>query len=129
MAQPNQKNMLRDASNHFIPQYWDGNDFQPLQDLSKVYAQSTTTAFQTGAVTVTSTPTKLSVGLTDRNQVILYPPDVGSIYWGTSTVTQSTGAPLKAGDSPMEFDFKDTTLNIWAVSDGTDRTIRIVESK
>jgi hypothetical protein len=89
--------------------------------------------FAVGAVTVTGTQVELKAGATamhQRWQLIVYPPDAGTIYWGKSGVTSATGAPLNAGDAPLTFDmYPDTMVPIYAVNDGTDRTVRVVESK
>jgi hypothetical protein len=89
--------------------------------------------FENGAVTVTATQVELKAGATamhQRWQLIVYPPTVGTIYWGKSGVTSSTGAPLSAGDSPVTFDmYPNTMVPIYAVSDGTNRDVRVVESK
>jgi hypothetical protein len=89
--------------------------------------------FVNGAVTVTATQVELKAGATalgQRWQMIVYPPTLGTIYWGKSGVTSATGAPLSAGDNPLTFDmYPDTMVPIYAVSDGTDRNVRVVESK
>jgi hypothetical protein len=89
--------------------------------------------FAVGAVTVTGTQIELKAGaiaMHQRWQLIVYPPDAGTIYWGKSGVTSATGAPLNAGDAPLTFDmYPDTMVPIYAVSDGTDHTVRVVESK
>lgn len=125
------KKLLTDAAGHFVPQYWDetAQDYKPLTDPTKVYAQGSLSDFRTTSMNITSTPVELTAGLTGRTQLICYPPDTGTIYWGQYGVTSGNGAPLKAGDAPVEFSFADTTLKIYAVSDGTDHTIRLVESK
>lgn len=91
--------------------------------------ESGISSFKTASVTITSTVKELTAGLSNRNKLIVYPPTSGTIYWGTSSVTSSNGAPLKSGDSPIEFPLNDTTLKIYAVSDGTDRDIRVVDSQ
>lgn len=87
----------------------------------------------TGAVTVTATQVELKAGttrLTARKQMIVYPPMAGKIYWGPSGVTVATGAPLAAGDPPVVFDFDPSVdVAIYAVNDGTDREVRVVEAK
>jgi hypothetical protein len=88
--------------------------------------------FRTDAVTVTATAVELKAGtsaLAGRKQMIVYPPTVGTVYWGTSSVTSATGAPLAAGDDPLEFNFANDDVKVYAVSDGTDRSVRVVESK
>lgn len=88
--------------------------------------------FVTGALTITATAVELKVGasvLTGRKQLIIYPPTAGTIYWGASNVTSANGAPLTVGDLPLEFSFANDTVKVYAVSDGTDRNIRVVESK
>ena len=89
--------------------------------------------FANGAVTVTASQVELKAGSTamaQRWQLIVYPPTVGTIYWGKTGVTSSTGAPLSAGDTPLAFDmYPDTMLPIYAVSDGTNRDVRVVEAK
>ena len=125
------KPLLKDSKGQIVPQYWDEvmQEYKPLTDLRKVYAQGTLSDLKTTAVTVTSTQTELTAGLSGRTQLICYPPDVGTIYWGAYGVNSGTGAPLKSGDQPIEFNFADNTLKIYAVSDNTNRTIRVVESK
>lgn len=88
-------------------------------------------AFETNAVTVTAAAVELKAGATTmagRKQLIVYPPDAGTIYWGNSGVTAATGAPLKAGDLPIEFNVSEI-VKVFSVNDGTDRSVRVVESK
>jgi hypothetical protein len=91
------------------------------------------TGFATASVTVQSTAKKLFTEASEmvgRKQLIIYPPSVGIIYWGTSTVTAGTGIPLTVGDAPLSFDFDpNSPLSIWVINDGTDRDIKVVESK
>lgn len=89
--------------------------------------------FVNGAVNVLSTQVELKAGITalhQRWQMIVYPPSVGTIYWGKSGVTDATGAPLSAGDNPLTFDmYPDTMVPIYAVNDGTNRDVRVVEAR
>ncbi|MGE7954914.1 hypothetical protein [Lysinibacillus xylanilyticus] len=88
--------------------------------------------FKTGVMTVTGVATPVKIGasiLANRKQLIMLPPTAGTIYWGhDSTVTAATGIPLSATDGSVSFDIKsDSRLAIYAVSDGTDRQIKVVE--
>lgn len=88
--------------------------------------------FKTGVMTVTATATSVKIGastMTKRKQLIMLPPSEGTIYWGSDpTVTASTGIPLTAGDGNVTFDIKPSSnMSIYAVSDGTDRVIKIIE--
>jgi hypothetical protein len=89
--------------------------------------------FTNGSVTVTSTQVELKVGtspMSGRKQMIVYPPSSGTIYWGKSGVTPENGAPLSAEDDPLIFDFNpNVPISVYAVSDGTDRIIKVVEMK
>jgi len=95
--------------------------------------ESGVTDFKANAVTVISTPTELKADvakLESRYQMIIYPPASGIIYWGKSDVSSATGAPLSAGDPALVFNFNPLIpLGIYAVSDGTDRIVKVVESK
>ncbi|WP_410514738.1 Ig-like domain-containing protein [Paenibacillus sp. BR2-3] len=83
---------------------------------------------KTNAITITSAPVELKTGkLTGRKQLIVYPPDTGVIYWGSASVTERTGAPHKSADSPLKFIIGDN-VKIYAVSDGTNRSVRVVET-
>lgn len=87
---------------------------------------------KTKAIKVTSTPTPVSLGLVNRKQLILYPPDSGLIYWGTNTVNDRDGIPLKYNDSPVVFDINENSnLEIFVVQYDpltADFTIRVVEA-
>jgi len=83
-------------------------------------------------VTSAITAVELTTGLmTDKTQLIIYPPVAGLIYWGsTETDLATNGAPLSAGDTPLEFNFAIAGgFPIYAVNDGTSRNVRVVESK
>jgi len=83
--------------------------------------------FRTMPIEIASAAVELRTGaLAVRTQLIVYPPETGMIYWGTASVTAGTGAPLKAADPPLSFHLGDH-LRIFAVSDGTNRIVRIVE--
>jgi hypothetical protein len=90
-----------------------------------------TTALATASLTILN-KMEITTGdpnLVDRKQLIIYPPDTGTLYWGNDSVTVATGAPLRPGDSPLIFDFDpNNPLKIYGVSD-TTVTIRVVESK
>lgn len=82
-------------------------------------------------LTVPATEVELKAGgirLTGRKQLIIYPPSAGSIYWGASGLSSSNGAPLKSTDPPLVFDISGD-FSIYAVNDGTNRDIRVVEAK
>jgi len=82
-------------------------------------------------IDVGATATLLTAGLADRNQLVLYPPVAGLIYFGTTDTNLATnGLPLVAGDAPVIFNF-DTSggFSVYAVSDGTIRNVRVGESK
>lgn len=89
--------------------------------------------FENGAVTVTSTQVELkagSIAMHQRWKLIVFPPTTGTIYWGKSGVTTATGIPLSAGDTPVEFDMLPKKMvNVYAVSDGTNRDVRVLEVK
>lgn len=95
--------------------------------------QAGVTDFKVNSVTVLSTAVELKADvatMSGRYQMIVYPPTAGTIYWGKSDVSIATGAPLNAGDAPLSFDFFPTiSLPIYAVSDGTNRTVKVVEAK
>lgn len=102
----------------------------PLSVTGLVKSESIS-GLDTAALTITSTAKELKVGtvtMVGRKQLFLYPPATGKVYWGTSTVTSATGIPLVAGDSPVEFVINDK-VKVFAVSDGTDREVRVVETK
>jgi len=83
-------------------------------------------------VTSATVAVELTTGLmTDKTQLIIYPPIAGLIYWGsTETDLATNGAPLSAGDTPLEFNFAVAGgFPIYAVNDGTSRNVRVVESK
>lgn len=89
--------------------------------------------FRTGQVTVTATEVELKAELTamsGRKQLIVYPPSAGTIYWGKTGVTSTSGAPLAAGGQPVVFDFDpNVAIAVYAINDGTDRTVKVVEVK
>lgn len=75
---------------------------------------------------------ELTTGLLpDKTQLVIYPPDAGKIYWGsTATNLATNGLPLNAGDAPIVFDFAVSGgFPIYAVNDGTTRNVRVGESK
>ena len=136
--------MLKDANGNFIPQYYDpdSDTFKPLTNTNNVVisASKTTVPVEingggieqliTNSLTVTSARVELKAGsavLANRKQVMIYPPTAGTVYWGNSAVTKDNGAPFNAGDEPMVFDVKPSSPRLFLVSDGTDRTIRVVE--
>lgn len=134
----NDKNMIKDLSGKtYVPQYFNPitNQWEAVE--GDVGAQSVqlppVTDFRNGAVSVGSVTIELkadTTALSGRRQLIVYPPTAGTIYWGTNTVTTLNGAPLNAGDAPLVFDFSPSKpVSIFAVSDGTNRDIRVVESK
>jgi hypothetical protein len=84
-----------------------------------------------GSLVITASALELKAGasaLTNRKQIILYPPDAGTVYWGKSGVTSATGAPFKSTDPPLYFDVDAGSPKLYAVNDGTNRTVRVVES-
>lgn len=85
------------------------------------------------ALTVTTGQVELKAGasaLTGRKQLIIYPPAAGTIYWGSSGVTSSTGAPMTSTSQPLSFTFNPNIyVALYAVSDGTNRTVQVVEAK
>ncbi|MGE7114945.1 hypothetical protein [Lysinibacillus sp. NPDC047702] len=88
--------------------------------------------FKTGVMTVTGAATSVKIGtsaMAKRKQLIMLPPSDGTIYWGSDPgVTASTGIPLTAGDGNVTFDIKPSSnMVIYAVSDGTDRVIKLIE--
>lgn len=89
--------------------------------------------FDNGAVTVTTFPVELKAKdtvMSNRYQMIVYPPPAGTIYWGGIDVSSANGIPLNAGDPPLTFDFfANVPISIYAVSDGTNRTVKVVEAK
>lgn len=113
------------------------NDFEALQGkggASKVIVTDyLTQAPLVGAVNITAVQVELKVGsliLEGRRQLIVFPPTAGKIYWGPTGVSSSNGAPLATGDAPVIFDFDDTiAIHIYAVNDGTEREVRVVECK
>lgn len=136
--------MLGDANGNLIPQYYDPvlDVFKPLTDTTKVIisASNTTVPVEingggieqlvTNSLIVTSTKVELKTGetaLTNRKQIMIYPPAAGTVYWGNSAVTKDNGAPFNTGDEPMVFDVNPSSPRLFVVSDGTDRTIRVVE--
>lgn len=86
------------------------------------------TNMSTGVITVTTGQIELTNGMSGRKQLIIYPPSVGTIYWGMSGVTSGTGIPLAAGGTPVVFNFA-ISFQVFAVSDGTNRNVSVVESK
>lgn len=87
---------------------------------------------RTGAITTNNVAQELKVEalpLEGREQILLYPPTTGKIYWGASNVTAANGAPLAAGDPPVQFMVNNNDFKVYVVSDGTNREIRVVESK
>jgi hypothetical protein len=84
-------------------------------------------------ITITATQIELKAGATaldGRKQLIIYPPDAGYILWGVTGLTADTGAKLAAGGSPVTFDIDpDCIVHLYAISDGTDRQIKVVEAK
>lgn len=112
-----------------------GQDGQPLDATAGRLEVNTRPTglkdFAHGSVTVSSTPVELKAGQTplpNRLQLIVYPPSSGTVYWGKNTVSQANGAPLSAGDPPVVFDFDPNKyVAIYAISDGTDRVVKVVE--
>lgn len=84
---------------------------------------------KTKAISVTSTPIAVSLGLVNRKQLILYPPDSGKIYWGTSLVNDRDGIPLKSTDAPVVFDMNDASnMQVFVVqNDLPEILLRVVE--
>jgi len=82
-------------------------------------------------IDVGATATLLTAGLADRMQLVLYPPTLGLIYFGTTDTDLATnGLPLNAGDPPAIFDFAVVGgFPVYAVNDGTIRNVRVGESK
>lgn len=131
----------------YIIQYFDKtkNDYvevatdQPLplqltgSNVTLTTRQEGTTNLLNGAVTVGSTQTELKVNaspLAGRTQMIVYPPNAGVIYWGATGVTAANGAPLAAGSQPITFTFDPKNpLSIFAINDGTNRDVKVVEAK
>lgn len=85
------------------------------------------------SVTITSAQVELKAGtvsLVNRLQMIVYPPTSGAIYWGANGLSVGTGAVLNSTDTPMIFDFDpDIPIHIYAISDGTNRAVKVVEIK
>lgn len=131
------RKILDDYDGRSIPQYFNKNkdQYEPVEGADGAYSVQLppTTDFRTGAVTVGNTAIELKAGastMAGRRQLIIYPPSAGRIYWGTATVTAANGAPLNAGDPPLVFDFSpDVAVKVYAVNDGTNREVRVVESK
>ncbi|MGM0882593.1 MAG: hypothetical protein ACQEXQ_16320 [Bacillota bacterium] len=128
------KRLVTDGGQIPAPQYYnkttDSYEFQEgANGAPFVHLTGDLTDFTTAAITVTGAATELTAALANRNKLIVYPPSVGTIYWGTSGVTAANGAPLSAGDLPVEFSFANTALKVYAVSDGTNRSVRVVDSK
>lgn len=144
--------LLTDLSGTPIPQYYNvttgvmepitgsgGSVDQALTGSNVTDAQAIptrnagTTDVITAQLTIGATATVLQVGaspLAGRTQLILYPPTAGTVYWGASGVTPSTGAPLAAGGTPVVFSLDPSVpLSVYAVNDGTSRTCPVVESK
>lgn len=95
--------------------------------------QAGTTNLATNAAIITAAQVELkaaATALVGRTQLILYPPDAGTIYWGPSGVTSATGAPLASTGQPVAFSLDpNTPLSLYAVNDGTNRTVKVVEAK
>lgn len=133
----NTKTLKTDYEGSAVPQAFSNsaNDYEALRSyLGALYTrQLGISEFANGCVTVTSAPIELKAGvarLSGRSQIIIYPPSIGAIFWGTTGVTPATGAPLAAGGPPLILSLNaDADIQIFAVSDGTDRDIRIVEFK
>ncbi|WEG14160.1 hypothetical protein PU629_07285 [Pullulanibacillus sp. KACC 23026] len=94
----------------------------------------------TGSVTVGSSPVELRAGtaqLSGRRQMIVYPPDSGTIYWGNANVTIDNGAPLVGGktadganiNDPIIFDFDPSyPYSVYAITDGSSSvSVRVAE--
>jgi len=82
------------------------------------------------SITIGSTATELKAGaspLANRKQIMIEAPSAGVIYWGASGVTAATGFSLAAGSQPMYFDVDSASPKIYAVSDGTNRTVKVGE--
>lgn len=98
-----------------------------------VLSNVTTATPVVNALTVTTGQVELKAGSSDlagRKQLIVYPPAAGTIYWGSSGVTSSTGAPMTSTSQPLSFTFNPNIyVPLYAVSDGTNRTVQVVESK
>jgi hypothetical protein len=108
---------------------FDGTNWLPYT--KKVSVVGNLTGLQSAGIDIGSTPVELTAGMTDRKQLIIYPPSAGFIYWGATNVNLATnGAILNAGSSPVTFDFAlPGGIKIYALNDGTVRNIRVVESK
>ncbi|MCM3598709.1 hypothetical protein M4D55_23400 [Metabacillus idriensis] len=81
-------------------------------------------------ITVTGTAAEIKAGssaLANRKQIMLYAPSAGTIYWGKSGVTSATGLPLAAGSAPLILDVDSSSPKLYAVSDGTNRTVKVGE--
>ena len=89
--------------------------------------------FAINVITIDSdtTPVELKAGaeiLNDRREIQIYPPDAGIIYIGESDVTTSTGLPLASDDPIMTIHLNSNeTKRLYAINDGTNRDIRVVE--
>lgn len=92
-----------------------------------------TTPPSVNSLTVTTGQVELKAGasaLSGRRQMVIYPPNAGTIYWGATGVLSSTGAPITSTSQPISFDFDPNTyVPLYAVSDGTNRTVQVVEVK
>lgn len=90
------------------------------------------TDFVTGALSVGGTPVEVKAGpipLAGRRQLVIYPPDAGTVYWGKGTVSSSIGAPLKSTDGPLILDLEpDQPVSVYLINDGTARSVRVVEA-
>ena len=107
----------------------------PIRDV-KVTGSSLSEPPTVGEVTLDAagTEAELKAGATSlpgRYRMIVYPPAAGTIYWGATGVTSADGAPLASTDDPVVFTFDGsaTAVPIYAVSDGTERAVRVVEAK
>lgn len=95
----NTKEMLRDAKNRLIPQYWDAaaDSFKPLGDPR---AGSSTLSGKVKAVTTAGTAVSLDDISCREVTVIAKKGNTGSIYVGGSDVTATTfGVELKANEA------------------------------
>lgn len=101
----------------------------------KMVIVSNVTDYVSAKLTVTSSVIELKAGSTamsGRKQLIIYPPTVGTIYWGKlADVQVGNGVPLSAGGSTVTIDIDPTNPPPapYAVSDGTDRTVYVMEVK
>lgn len=86
-----------------------------------------------GTSTITAEQTELKAGdtvLEGRRQLIIFPPAEGKIYWGADGLTPETGIELSVNTGPVMFDLDQFQhIPIHAISDGTDRQVKVVEAK